>query len=232
MSVKKSVVLMVAVVVLLGAGMAAAQQTTYEIKAGTVLHVYGNNLVVKMLDGTVKEFDVPEGFTFDIDGKQVPVRDLKPGTKLASVVTTTETPHEVEVTEFKSGTVLKVAGTTLMVRMADGEVRRLSNVSRDQRFEVDGKQLRVEELREGMKLRAKIVSTHSVVITDQDRMVAGTAPQAPRPAAKARPAAAPASPAAAPAAMLPHTGSSTPLAGLLGMMLLLIGAGIAVIRRF
>jgi LPXTG-motif cell wall-anchored protein len=32
--------------------------------------------------------------------------------------------------------------------------------------------------------------------------------------------------------MLPKTGSSTPLAGLLGMVLLLIGAGIAVIRRF
>jgi len=231
MSVKKSVVLMVAVVVLLGAGMAAAQHTTIEIKRGTVLHVYGNNLVVKMSDGTVKEFDVPEGFTFNIDGKQVPVGDLKPGTMLTSAITTTETPREVEVTEFKSGTVLKVAGTTLMVRMADGEVRRLNNVSRDQRFEVDGKQLRVEELREGMKLRAKIVSTHSVVVTDTDRMVGGTAPQAPKPAA-ARPAAKPAAPAAAPAAMLPHTGSSTPLAGIVGFMLLLIGAGIAVIRRF
>ncbi|MBD3854441.1 MAG: LPXTG cell wall anchor domain-containing protein, partial [Acidobacteria bacterium] len=176
-----------------------------------------------------KEFDVPEGFTFNIDGKQVPVGDLKPGTMLTSAIKTTETPHEVEVTEFKSGTVLKVAGTTLMVRMADGEVRRLSNVSRDQRFEVDGKELRVEQLREGMKLRAKIVSTHSVVVTDTDRMVAGTAPQAPKPAAKAKPAP---RAAAAPAAMLPHTGSSTPLAGLLGMMLLLIGAGIAVIRRF
>jgi len=228
MSVKRSVVVLVAVVLLFGAGIATAQQTTYEIKAGTVLHVYGNNLVVKMSDGTVKEFDVPEGFTFDIDGKQVPVGDLKPGTKLASVVTTTETPHEVQVTEFRSGTVVKVVGTTLIVRTADGEIRRLQNVARDQRFEVGGKQLRVEELREGMKLRAKIVSTKSVVITEEDVMVAGTAPQAPRPAAAARPAA----PAAAPAPMLPKTGSSTPLAGLLGMILLLVGAGIAVIRRF
>ena len=231
MSVKRSVVVLIAVVLLLGTGIAAAQHTTVEIKRGTVVHVYGNNLVVKMADGTTKEFDVPEGFTFNIDGKQVPVGDLKPGTMLTSAIKTTETPHEVEVTEFRSGTVLKVAGTTLMVRMADGEVRRLSNVSRDQRFEVGGKELRVEELREGMKLRAKIVSTHSVVVTDTDRMVAGTAPQAPKPAA-ARRAAKPAAPAAAPAAMLPHTGSSTPLAGLLGMMLLLIGAGIAVIRRF
>lgn len=230
MSVKRSVVLMIATVLLFGAGMATAQHTTYEIKAGTVLHVYGNNLVVEMLDGTIKEFDVPEGFTFDIDGRQVPVGDLKPGTKLASVVTTTETPREVQVTEFRSGTVLKVVGTTLIVRMADGEIRRLKNVPRDQTFEVDGKSLRVEQLREGMVLRAKVVSTHTATITEQDVMVAGTAPQAPRPAAAARPAAPAAAPAPAP--MLPKTGSSTPLAALLGTILLLIGAGIAVIRRF
>jgi LPXTG-motif cell wall-anchored protein len=230
MSVKRSVVVLVAVVLLLGAGIAAAQSTTIEIKRGTVLHVYGNNLVVKMSDGTVKEFDVPEGFTFDIDGKQVSVGDLKPGTMLTSAVKTTETPREVQVTEFKSGTVVQVLGTTLIVRMADGEIRRLNNVARDQRFEVDGKELRVEQLREGMKLRAKIVSTHSVVITEEDVIVAGTAPQAPRPAAAARPA--PRAAAPAPAPMLPKTGSSTPLAGLFGMILLLVGAGIAVIRRF
>jgi LPXTG-motif cell wall-anchored protein len=191
--------------------------------------VYGNNLVVEMMDGTIKEFDVPEGFTFDIDGRQVPVGDLKPGTKLASVVTTTETPREVQITEYRSGTVLKVVGTTLIVRTADGEIHKLTDVPRDQVFEVDGKELRVEQLREGMVLRAKIVSTQMAMITEQDVQVAGTTPQAPRPAAAARPAAV-AAPAAAP--MLPKTASSTPLAGLLGMMLLLIGAGIAVIRRF
>ena len=230
MSVKRSVVVLVAVVLLLGAGVSAAQETTIEIKRGTVLHVYGNNLVVKMSDGTVKEFDVPEGFTFNIDGKQVSVGDLKPGTMLTSAVKTTETPREVQVTEFRSGTVLKIVGTTLIVRMADGEIRKLTDVPRDQRFEVDGKELRVEQLREGMKLRAKVVSTHTAIITEEDVMVAGTAPQAPRPAAVARPA--PRAAAAAPAPVLPHTGSSTPLAGLLGMILLLVGAGIAVIRRF
>ena len=120
MSVKRSVVVLVAVVLLLGAGVAAAQETTIEIKRGTVLHVYGNNLVVKMSDGTVKEFDVPEGFTFNIDGKQVSIGDLKPGTMLTSAVKTTETPREVQVTEFRSGTVLKIVGTTLIVRMAEG----------------------------------------------------------------------------------------------------------------
>ena len=146
---------------------------------------------------------------------------------LTSAVKTTETPREVQVTEFRSGEVLKVVGTTLIVRMADGEIRLLKNVSHDQVFEVDGKNLRVEQLREGMVLRAKVVSTHTATITEQDVMVAGSAPAVPKPAAARR-----AAPAAAPAPMLPKTGSSTPLAGLFGMLLLLVGAGIAVIRRF
>ena len=229
MSVKRNMVVLVAVALLLGAGVADAQNTTHEIKAGTVLLVYGNNLVVEMMVGTIKEFDVPEGFTFDIDGRQVPVGDLKPGTKLASVVTTTEIPREVQITEYRSGTVLKVVGTTLIVRTADGEIHKLTDVPRDQVFEVDGKKLRVEQLREGMVLRAKIVSTQMAMITEQDVQVAGTGPQVPRSAAPAR-AAAVAAPAAA--AMLPKTASSIPLAGLLGMVLLLIGTGIAVIRRF
>jgi hypothetical protein len=220
--------MLVAVTMMLGASLAVAQSTTIEIKRGTVLHVYGNNLVVKMSDGTVKEFDVPEDFRFNIDGKMVAVGDLKPGTILTSAVKTTETPREVQVTELREGTVVKVVGTTLIVRMADGEIRRLKNVPMDQTFEVDGQDLRVEQLREGMKLRAKVVSTHVAVISEQDVMVAGSAPVAPKAAAPA-----PVPVQAAPAApVLPKTGSALPLAGLTGIALLLIGIGIAVIRRF
>lgn len=228
MTVKRSIVMLVAVALLLGAGVAAAQHTTIEIKRGTVLHVYGNHLVVKMSDGTVQEFDVPENFRFDIDGEKLAVGDLKPGTILTSAVKTTEVPREVQVTEVREGTVVKVVGTTLIVRMADGEIRRLKNVPQEQTFEVDGQNLRVEQLREGMQLRAKIVSTHVATVTEQDVMVAGSAPVVPRPAA-----AAPVAVQGAPATpMLPKTGSMLPLAGLTGVALVLIGIGIAVIRRF
>ena len=228
MSLKRNVAILVAMAVLMGAGMAAAQHTTIEVKRGTVLHVYGNNLVVKMSDGTVQEFDIPEDFLFNIDGKMVPVGDLKPGTVLTSAVKTTEVPREVEVTEVREGTVVKVVGTTLIVRMADGEIRRLQNVPRDQTFEVDGQELRVEQLREGMNLRAKIVSTHVAVVTEQDVMVAGAAPVAPK-AAEPAPVPVKAGPAMP---VLPKTGSVLPLVGLAGALSLLIGIGIAVIRRF
>jgi hypothetical protein len=228
MSLKRSAVILVTVMLMLGSTLATAQSTTIEIKRGTALHVYGNNLVVKMSDGTVQEFDVPEDFRFNIDGKQVAVGDLEPGTILTSAVKSTEVPREVKVTEIREGTVVKVVGTTLIVRMADGEIRRLKNVPRDQTFEVDGRDLRVEQLREGMNLRAKVVSTHVAVVTEQDVMVAGSAP-----VEEMKPVAAPEPrKMAAAAPTLPKTGSALPLAGLTGVALLMVGIGIAMIRRF
>ena len=83
------IVVMVAVVALVGAGAALAQTTTQRLE-GTVLHVQDGTLVVKMADGTVREFHPQPGFTFTVDGKATPVSELKPGTKLVADVTTTE----------------------------------------------------------------------------------------------------------------------------------------------
>ena len=58
--------------------------------------------------------------------------------------------------------------------------------------------------------------------------VAGAAPKAPKP--KPAPVARPAAPKPAP--VLPKTGSSLPLVGLLGLIALAAGLGIGVIRRF
>ena len=98
MSVKKSVLVVMAAVIILGAGFAAAQTTNYEIKQGTVVHVYGNHLVVKMSTGETKDVEVPEGFMFTVDGQSVPLSALKPGTKLTSTVKTTTTPETVQTT--------------------------------------------------------------------------------------------------------------------------------------
>ena len=77
---KRNVILALVAVVAMGAGLATAQTTTYEIKQGTVLHVDGNHLYVKMADGSVRDAEVPSDFMFEVDGKKVPVSALKPGT--------------------------------------------------------------------------------------------------------------------------------------------------------
>ena len=67
----------------------ASAQTTSQTKSFEVISVVGNDLVVKLPEGT-KELTVPEDFRFTVDGKELSVHDLKPGMKGTAVVTTTE----------------------------------------------------------------------------------------------------------------------------------------------
>ena len=64
MSRVSRIVLAVAIVALVGTGVAMAQSTV--TLRGTVLHAEGDNLVVKMDDGSVREFDVQPGFKFAV----------------------------------------------------------------------------------------------------------------------------------------------------------------------
>src|SRR5512137_1096125 len=94
---------------------ASAQSTTMEIRDGEVLAVDGNVVTVRGPQG-VKQFVVPEDFQFNIDGKMLTVRDLKPGMKYAAVVTTKETPVEVTTTEVREAEVVYASTGTVVVR--------------------------------------------------------------------------------------------------------------------
>ena len=229
MSVKRSVLVLAVVAIVAVAGMAAAQATTIlEVKRGTVVSVWDNDLVVKMSDGVTRHVEVPEGFTFNVDGKELPVSALKPGMNLTAVVKTTTEPVEVKTTEVKKGRVLKATGRVVVIRNTEtGETKKYT-VPSDFPFWVDGVEKTVYDLREGMNVTAHIVHTNVEIVTERDAQVAASSP------AKAKAAAAPKRAAAAPAApaALPKTGSLLPLTGLAGIALLLLGIGIAVIRRF
>lgn len=225
MQVKRSILVMVVAAIVLGAGFAAAQSTTYEIKQGTVIHTYGNHLVVKMADGATRDVEVPEGFMFTVDGKSVPLSALKPGTKLTSMVKTVKTPEVVQTTEVKNAEVVKIVGQTIILRGEDGKLKKFNKVPDNIKFTRGGEELHPRQLAPGMRLTATIVHESVVEITEQDVAVAGNAPAVPK-APKAPKA------AAMPAPVLPKTGSSLPLAALAGAALLLLGIGIGIIRRF
>ena len=92
--------------ILLAAGAAAQPSTqtsttkgvgtvsTEQIK-GEVVEVEGNGLLVRLASGDPKTFNVPEARKFLIDGKELSVHDLKPGTSLTATVKTTTTPVTV-----------------------------------------------------------------------------------------------------------------------------------------
>ncbi len=226
MSVKKSVLIAMAAVIVLGAGFAVAQTTSYEIRQGTVLNHYDNHLVVKMANGDVRDVVIPDGFMFQVDGKDVPLSALKPGTELTASVATTVTPEEVQVTEVRNVEVVRRDGQTIVIRNEEGKLVQYRKVPDNIKLMADGKEIRYNQVYAGMELTAYIVHTGVTEVTEQDISVAGQAP-----AAKAAPAPAPV-PAAAPAPVLPKTASSLPLVGLGGIALLILAIGIGIYRRF
>jgi hypothetical protein len=228
---------------------------------GTVEYVEGNTLLVRMTDGGIREFNVPEIRKFIIDGREVTVHDLKPGTKLNATVTTTRTPTIERTTTVGTGTVWWVAGQTVILTLPNGENREYK-VTSDYKFNVDGnKEATVDHLRKGMKVSAQRIVEEPRTEIASDTVVTGQAPPPPAPkavvaqatpapaprqeVAQARPVPAPAAaPAPAPAAApvevaqaqpapaeLPTTGSNLPLVGVLGVLFTFGGLGLRRISR-
>ena len=225
---KKNAIVVLVAVVALGAVAASAQTTTYEIKQGTVLHVDGNHLYVRMADGSVRDAEVPSDFLFDVDGRKVPVTALKPGNKLTQTIATTTTPEVIETVEVREAEVVQRKGQTVIFRNADGKLNMVTGIPEGFVVFRDGKQVPIEALAGGDRVTAYLIHKEERIVTEEDMRVAGFAPPAP---AKPRPVAAPKPAAPAPAPMLPKTGSNLPLVGFAGLMALVLGLGIAVIRR-
>ena len=72
---------LVAAIVCVSAAVSLAQTSTQtETKAFEVIAVEGNQLVVRLPEGT-RELTVPDDFRFTVNGKPLSVRELTPGMK-------------------------------------------------------------------------------------------------------------------------------------------------------
>ena len=152
----------------------SASVTTEQLK-GTVIYGEGNTLVVRMSTGEVKEFQVPETRKFLIDGQELSVRDLKPGTKLVATVTTSVTPITERTTTVGTGTVWWVSGNTVVVTLPNGE-NRMYNVEESYRFIVDGQKASVHALRRGMRISAEKIVEAPHTEFASNTVVTGQAP--------------------------------------------------------
>jgi len=224
------------------AALASAQ--TSVTKSFEVISVDGNDLVVKLPEGT-KELTVPEDFRFTVDGQQLSVHDLKPGMKGTAVVTTKTTLVPVTVTEVKNGTVRQVNGPTIIVQTPEGfKMFTQSDVDkRGVKIIKDGKPAEISDFRAGDTLSATIVtSMPPKVITEKQvnaylarAAAGGSAAGSTSTSGSAVPSSSAAAGASgAPSAAgrkLPKTASPLPLVGLIGAASLLIGAGLTARRR-
>ena len=80
-----------------------------KIESGEVVAVKGNDLFVKMADGSVRDFpNVPESARATVDGKKLGIHELKPGMKLQRTTVTTTTPQVVTTIQTVTGKVWRV----------------------------------------------------------------------------------------------------------------------------
>jgi hypothetical protein len=133
---------------------------------GQVLYAEGHSLAVWMMPaGAIRTFNVPPDRKFMIDGQAKMVGDLKPGTMLTATITTKTQDVRVRTHSVVRGTVWFVQGNTVILTLENGENRQY-NVSDSFEFTVDGKPMRVKDLKKGTKIvGSKMVEEPETVIS-------------------------------------------------------------------
>ena len=199
----------------------------------------------------MKHFVVPESTTFNIDGKDMSVHELKPGMHLTRTVTTVTKSENVRNVKVIKGKVWMVNAPYLIVTLDSGQNKQFKAPD-GMKFNVDGEEVSVFHLKKGMNLTATVVTTTPETIASSTSSVTGSAPveskAPPKPATPTQvgallidesPSAQPVdvasnqAPPAAPEekpARLPKTGSSVPLLGLLALISLSAGLALRIHR--
>jgi LPXTG-motif cell wall-anchored protein len=220
----------------------AQTTTSTQTKEFEVIAVSGNDLVVKLPEGT-REIRVPDDFRFTVDGRQLAARDLKPGMKGTATITTKTTVTPVVVTEVKNGEVVQASGATLLVRTEQG-FKQFSQGDVEKRgikIVRNGAPAQFTDFHAGDRLSATIVTTHPPKVMTEQEVNATLAKAAPAsggaPAASRSMSSSAAAPAAAPgeapaARKLPKTGSAWPLLALASILSIAMGLTLTVRRRF
>ena len=147
-----------------------------KVERGEVVTISGNDLVVKMADGTLRNFEnVPASAKVTVDGKQLGVRDLKPGMKLQRTITTTSTPMTITTVETVKGKVWAITPPlSIILTLEDGKNQQFK-IPEDQKFEVDGQMVDAFAIRKGMNITATKITEQPAVEVTQSKTVTGQA---------------------------------------------------------
>ena len=147
-----------------------------KVERGEVVTVSGNDLVVKMADGTLRNFEnVPASAKVTVDGKQLGVKDLKPGMKLQRTITTTTTPMTITTVETVKGKVWAITPPlSVILTLEDGKNQQFK-IPEDQKFNVDGQMVDAFAVRKGMIITATKITEQPAVEVTQSKTVTGQA---------------------------------------------------------
>jgi hypothetical protein len=152
-------ILVALLVFILSAPGVRAQHVETKVEKAEVVYVEGNDVVMRLTNGEVKQFEIPETYKFTIDGKDMTVHELKPGMKLTARITTTNAPRWVDaVTVTEVGTVWKTSGSNLIIKTPGGE-NKMYRVPSGGKITIEGIEKSLDQLREGDKITATVVTT-------------------------------------------------------------------------
>lgn len=209
------------------------------VKNAQVIHVSNHQIVVKLEDGRIELLDLPnENVTFQIDGKDLTVHELKPGMKLSQEIHTVTTPQEVTTLRTVNGKVWQINAPHLILIFPDNKTKSYT-VPDGIVFHVNGEDKTVFDLRKGMKIDATVLTVAPVNVIERHHVVTGQSP-APEVAFEG-PLLLESSTRDVPSlvasveppkpAELPKTASLLPLVGALGLLSLSVFAVLEIIGR-
>jgi LPXTG-motif cell wall-anchored protein len=216
-----------------------AASVNTKVENGEVVTVSGNDLVVKMADGSLRHVaDVPDSARVTVDGQELGIHDLKPGMKLQRTITTTTTPKTITTVQSVTGKVFYVnPPLSVILTMADGKNQQFK-IPKNQKFNISGQMVDAWGLRKGMSVSATKVVEVPVVEVAVNKSVTGEMPPPPPPPPPDVPilvveeeVIVPVEVAQAAPPELPKTGSQLPLIGLLGLLFLASSLGLRTARK-
>jgi len=147
-----------------------------KVRNATIVYVEGNNLVLKLEDGKVEHLVVPFDETFKVDGEDVTVLGLTPGTKLTQTITTTMTPRYVNEVRTLKGKVWHVnAPGSVILTLPDGR-NHMYQVPSHAQFTINGQKKTVFDLKKGMTFGATIITDSPETVHSITKASVGTAP--------------------------------------------------------
>jgi hypothetical protein len=209
-----------------------------KVEKGEIVYIDGNNVVVKMEDGSLRHFDnVPDSARITVDGKELGVHDLQVGMKVQRTIATSTTPKTITTVKSVTGKVWHVTPPSSVILTLEDGTNQQFKIPNNQKFNVDGQMVDAWGLKKGMKISATKVVEEPITVVEQQRKLTGTMPPPP-----------PAPPADLPVivfvrvappvetvaetapAALPKTGSPLPLIGFLGLLSLASAFGVKVVR--
>jgi hypothetical protein len=152
------------------------------VERGEVVSVFGNDLIVKMEDGSLRNFEnLPDSARVMVDGKELGVHELKPGMKLQRTLTVTTTPQTITTTKTVTGKVWQVSPPKTVILTLENGTNESFTVPEGQKFTINGEQTDVWGLKKGMKVNATKIVEEPLTLVEHQRQVTGSMPPPPAP---------------------------------------------------